>query len=277
MGTLKNKTLFITGASRGIGKAIALKAAADGANIAIIGKTAEPHPKLPGTVFSSAKEVEQAGGRALPLIVDIRFEDQVQAAIEKTVDEFGGIDILVNNASAISLTPTLETTLKRYDLMQQINGRGTFLCSKLCLPHLKSGSNSHILTMAPPINLDPKWFKDHVAYTIAKYNMSMCVLGMAAEFAPYGIAVNALWPKTLIATGAMYAWMASQSEVETAQKHFRTPEIVADAAYEILNRPAQSCTGNFFIDQDVLESAGIKDFSQYAVDPTQGLQQDIFL
>jgi citronellol/citronellal dehydrogenase len=276
MNTLKNKTLFITGASRGIGKAIALRAAA-GANIAILGKTAEPHPKLPGTVFETAKEVEKAGGKALPLVVDIRFEEQVQVAVDKTVREFGGIDILINNASAISLTPTLDTPLKRFDLMYQINGRGTFLCSKLCIPYLKKGSNPHILVMAPPLNLDPKWFKDHLAYTIAKYSMSLCVLGLSAELAKDGIAVNALWPKTLIATDAILAWMSNPSEIENVKQHFRKPEIVADAAYEILQRPSRDCTGNFFIDEEILQSSGTTNFSHYALDPTKALQPDLFL
>jgi citronellol/citronellal dehydrogenase len=271
MGDLKGKTLFITGASRGIGLAIALRAARDGANVAIAAKTTEPHPKLPGTVHTAAKEIEAAGGQALALATDIRFEDQVQAAMAATVARFGGIDILVNNASAISLTGTLETPIKRFDLMMGINTRGTFLCSQACLPHLKRAANPHILTLSPPLNLSPRWFAPHVAYTIAKYGMSLCVLGMAEEFRGAGVAVNALWPRTIIATAALQ--MIPGVDVGRGRK----PEILADAAHWILTQPARAVTGNFFIDEDVLARAGVSDLSAYAVDPKKPLTQDIFL
>jgi citronellol/citronellal dehydrogenase len=272
MADLQGKTLFITGASRGIGKAIALRAAVDGANIAIAAKTAEPHPKLPGTIYSAAGEVEAAGGRALPLQVDIRDEDQVLAAVAKTVETFGGIDVLVNNASAISLTSTLETPMKRFDLMWGVNARGTYLCSQACIPHLRKAANPHILTLSPPLNLDPKWFEHHVAYTIAKYGMSLCVLGMAEEFKPDGIAVNALWPRTVIHTAAL-AMLGGMSPPENCRK----PEIVADAAYAILTRDSRSQTGRFLIDEDVLREAGVSDFEQYAVTPGKPLHPDLFL
>lgn len=271
--SLAGKTLFITGASRGIGKAIALRAAKDGANVAIAAKTKDPHPKLPGTVFTAAEEIDAAGGKGLPCIVDIRFEDQVQAAIDKTVETFGGIDILINNASAISLTNTQATTMKRYDLMNGVNARGTFLCSKLAIPHLRKADNPHILNLSPPLNLDPKWFANNVAYTMAKYGMSMCVLGMAEEFRANGIGVNALWPQTAIATAAVKNVIGGDAMMQRS----RTPEIVSDAAYEILCRPAKECTGNFFIDEQVLAEAGVKDFAKYAVDPSQELIQDFFL
>jgi citronellol/citronellal dehydrogenase len=270
--TLFGKTLFITGGSRGIGKAIALRAAADGANIAIAAKTAEPNPKLPGTIYSAAEEIEAAGGRALPLQVDIRDEAQVQAAVEKTVATFGGIDILVNNASAINLTPTLATPMKRFDLMWGVNGRGTFACSQACLPHLKKGTNPHILTLSPPLNLDPKWFEHHVAYTIAKYGMSLCVLGMAEEFRADGIAVNALWPRTVILTAAL----AMLGGI-TPPRNCRKPEIMADAAHAILTRDSRSYTGHFAIDDDVLRETGVTDFEQYAVAPGEPLHPDLFL
>src|SRR4051794_25584320 len=247
MADLKGKTLFITGASRGIGKAIALRAAADGANVAIAAKTAEPNPKLPGTIYSAAEEIAAAGGRALPLQVDIRDEDQVLAAVARTVETFGGIDILVNNASAISLTPTLETPMKRFDLMWGVNARGTYLCSQACIPHLRKAANPHILTLSPPLNLDPKWFEHHVAYTIAKYGMSLCVLGMAEEFKPDGIAVNALWPRTVILTAAL-AMLGGLTPPESCRK----PEIMADAAHVILTRDSRGDTGNFYIDDEVL-------------------------
>ena len=273
MNTLKGKTLFITGASRGIGKAIALRAAKDGANIAVVAKTKKPHPKLPGTVYTAVEDIESAGGNAIPCITDIRFEDQVQAAIDATVDKFGGIDILVNNASAINLSPTLEIEMKRYDLMFSVNVRGTFLCSKLCIPHLKKAENPHILNLSPPLNLDPKWFKNNLAYTIAKYGMSMCVLGMAEEFRKEGIAVNALWPKTSIATAAVRNLLGGESAV----KHSRKPEIVADAAYLILTKPSRDCTGNFFIDEEILSEHGITDLKKYSVDPNSETYLDFFL
>jgi len=272
MAALQGKTLFITGASRGIGRAIALRAAADGANVAIAAKTAEPHPKLPGTIYSAAEEVEAAGGRALPLQVDIRDEDQVLAAVAKTAETFGGIDVLVNNASAISLTSTLETPMKRFDLMWGVNARGTYLCSQACIPHLRKAANPHILTLSPPLNLDPKWFSHHVAYTMAKYGMSLCVLGMAEELKPDGIAVNALWPRTVIHTAAL-AMLGGITPPENCRK----PEIVADAAYAILTRDSREQTGRFLIDEDVLREAGVSDFEKYAVAPGKPLHPDLFL
>ena len=271
--TLEGKTLFITGASRGIGKAIALRAAKDGANVAIAAKTADPHPKLEGTIYSAAEEIERAGGKALPLTVDIRFEDQIAAAVAKTVETFGGIDILVNNASAIMLTGTLQTPMKRYDLMHQVNARGTFACSQACIPHLLKAQNPHILNISPPLNMSAKWFKNHVAYTMAKYGMSMCVLGMAAEFASKGLAVNALWPRTSIATAAVNNLLGGEQMMQRS----RTPEIMADAAYVIFTRDAKTCTGNFFIDDEVMREAGVTDLERYAVDPSQELLQDFFL
>lgn len=272
MADLGGKTLFITGASRGIGLAIAKRAASDGANIAIAAKTAEPHPTLPGTIYTAAEEIEAAGGKALPLVVDIRYEDQVVEAVEKTVEKFGGIDILVNNASAISLTGTLETPMKRYDLMHQINIRGTYLCSRTCLPYLLKGNNPHILNNSPPLSMKAKWFKNHVAYTMAKYGMSMCVLGMSAELADQGVAVNALWPKTAIATAAMQM-LGGDEAIKTCRK----AEIMADAAHAILTSDSRECTGNFFVDEDVLRNNGVTDFDQYAVDPSQELMPDFFL
>ncbi len=271
--TLEGKTLFITGASRGIGKAIGLRAAKDGANVVIAAKTAEPHPKLDGTIYTAAEELVAAGGKALPLVVDIRFEDQIAAAVAKTVETYGGIDILVNNASAIMLTGTLQTPMKRYDLMHQVNARGTFACSQACLPHLLKAQNPHILNISPPLNMNPRWFKDHVAYTMAKYGMSMCVLGMAGEFARKGVGVNALWPRTSIATAAVQNLLGG----DQMMKQSRTPEIMADAAYAILNRDAKACTGNFFIDDEVLREEGVEDLDQYAVDPSQELVTDFFL
>ncbi len=273
MTSLKNKTLFITGASRGIGKCIGLRAAREGANIVIVAKTAEPHPKLPGTVYTSAEDMKKAGGRALPCVADIRFEDQVQAAVKDAVNEFGGIDIVINDASAISLTPTLETSMKGFDLMFSVNVRGTFLCSKLCIPYLKKAENAHILNLSPPLNLDPKWFQHNLAYTMSKYGMSMCVLGMAEEFRKDGIAVNALWPRTSIATSAVKNLLGG----ETAMKHSRKPEIVADAAYFILTKPSRECTGNFFIDDEVLMENGIADLSKYSSVPDAKLIPDFFL
>jgi citronellol/citronellal dehydrogenase len=270
--SLKGKTLFITGASRGIGLAIALRAARDGANVAIAAKTKDPHPKLPGTIYTAAEEIEKAGGRALPLICDIRFEDQIAAAVAATVTRFGGIDILVNNASAISLTGTEATPMKRYDLMHGINTRGTFATSQACIPHLRKATNPHILNNSPPLNMTAKWFKNHVAYTMAKYGMSMCVLGMSEELRDDGIAVNALWPRTAIATAAM-EMIGGESALQASRK----PEIMADAAHAILVRPSRSCTGNFFIDDEVLRSEGVTDFAQYAVDPKVTPFPDFFL
>jgi citronellol/citronellal dehydrogenase len=271
MPDLNGKTLFISGGSRGIGLAIALRAAKDGANVVIAAKTTEPHPKLPGTIYTAAEEIERAGGRALPVQTDIRDEDQVLRAVEQTVEHFGGIDILVNNASAISLTGTLETPMKRFDLMMGINLRGTYLCSRACLPHLKRAANPHILTLSPPLNLNPRWFGPHVAYTIAKYGMSMCVLGMAEEFKEDGIAVNALWPRTTIATAALQIIPGASPEAG------RTPEIMADAAHHILTRDSRSLTGRFLIDEAVLREAGVGDFARYAVKPGEKLRIDLFL
>jgi citronellol/citronellal dehydrogenase len=253
--------LFITGASRGIGLAIALRAAADGANIAIAAKTTEPHPKLPGTIYTAASEIEAAGGKALPLAVDIRNEEQVAAAIARTVETFGGIDILVNNASAISPTLTPDTDMKRFDLMHQINTRGTFLCSKLCLPHLARSSNGHILMISPPLNMEERWFAPHVAYSIAKYGMSLCVLGLAGELRAQGTAVNALWPRTVIDTAALRIAMAKYDNTE--RRRVRKPQIVADAAYAILTANSREFTGRFCIDEEVLRTAGVTDFSRY--------------
>jgi citronellol/citronellal dehydrogenase len=277
MASLAGRTIFISGGSRGIGLAIALRAARDGANIAIAAKTAEPNPKLPGTIFSAAVEIEQAGGHALPIACDIRDEDAVQAAVQATAQRFGGIDILVNNASAISLTGTLATPMKRYDLMQAVDVRGTFACSQACIPYLqrsaKAGRNPHILTLSPPLNLDPKWFAPHVAYTIAKYGMSMCVLGMAEEFRGDGIGVNALWPRTVIATAALAMLPGVQEQIERTRK----PAIMADAAHAVLLRDARHTTGRFFLDEDVLREAGITDFSIYAMKPGTPLLPDLFL
>ncbi len=270
--SLKGRTLFITGGSRGIGLAIALRAAKDGANIVIAAKTSEPNPKLPGTIHSAAAEIEKAGGRALPLQVDIRDEAAVQAAMAQAAEHFGGIDILVNNASAISLIGTLATPMKRFDLMFAVNVRGTYCCSQACIPYLKKASNPHILTLSPPLNMKPKWFAPHVAYTMAKYGMSMCVLGMAEEFRADGIAVNALWPRTIIATAALAMIPGVKSEMG------RTPEILADAAHVVLNRASRECTGNFFIDDEVLASAGVTDLSRYAVVPgNKRFVPDLFL
>lgn len=270
--TLEGKTLFITGASRGIGKAIALRAARDGANIAIAAKTTDPHPKLPGTIHTAVDEIETAGGHGLACQTDIRFEGQVNAAVEKTVEHFGGIDILVNNASAIFLAGTLDTPMKRYDLMHAVNVRGTFLTTQNCLPHLLKSHNPHVLNIAPPLKMDPKWFGRHVAYTMSKYGMSMCVLGMAEELREQGIALNALWPATVIATAAIENLLGGESVMRRA----RRPAIMADAAYAILARQSRQCTGNFFIDEEVLASEGITDFKDYAVDPSADLLPDIF-
>jgi citronellol/citronellal dehydrogenase len=270
--SLKGKTLFITGASRGIGLAIGLRAARDGANVVIAAKTAEPNPKLPGTVFTAAKEIDDAGGKGLPLVCDIRFEDQVAAAVAKAVETFGGIDILVNNASAISLTGTEHTPMKRYDLMHGINTRGTFVCSQACIPHLKRAANPHILNISPPLLMDTKWFAPHVAYTMAKFGMSMCVLGMAGEFKGT-IGVNALWPRSTIATSAVKNLLGGDSVMRGSRK----PEIMGDAAYVIFNKPAKEFTGNFCIDDEVMHSTGKTDLSEYAVDPTAELLPDFFV
>lgn len=273
MADLKGRTLFITGASRGIGLAIAKRAAADGANVAVAAKTAEPHPKLEGTVYTAAEEIETAGGRALPCVVDIRYQDQVQTAIDRTLETFGGLDILVNNASAIQLTGTLHTDMKRYDLMHHINTRGTFLCSKLAIPHLKQAQNPHVLNLSPPLNMEERWFAPHVAYTMAKFGMSLCVLGMAGEFRSDGIAFNALWPRTAIATAAIRNLMGG----DEAMRRSRKPEIMADAAHWILTRPSRDCTGNFFIDDEVMAKAGVTDLTPYAVDPSADLVPDFFV
>jgi citronellol/citronellal dehydrogenase len=271
--SLAGKTLFVTGASRGIGLAIALRAARDGANVAVAAKTAEPHPKLPGTIYSAAEEIEAAGGHALPLIVDVREEESVMAAVEATVQRFGGIDICVNNASAISLTGVQGTDMKRYDLMHQINARGTFLTSKACLPHLKRAANPHVLMISPPLDMSPRWFGPHVAYTMAKFGMSMCVLGMAEEFRGDGVAFNALWPRTGIATAAIKFALSG----DEGMRRCRTPEIMADAAYAVFNRPAREFSGNFLIDDSFLYAEGERDFDQYRVDPTQPLMPDFFV
>jgi len=269
----KGKTVFITGASRGIGKAIGLRLAREGANIIVTGKTAAPHPKLPGTIFSSAQEMVDAGGKALPIVMDVRFEDQVEEAVEAAVEQFGGIDILVNNASAIQLTPTLQTTMKRYDLMHSVNTRGTFMTSQKCLPHLLKADNPHILNLSPPLNMEERWFAPHVAYTMAKYGMSMCVLGMAGEFRKEGVAVNGLWPKTTIATAAVDNLLGG----DELMRRSRTPDIMGDAAYYILQKPARENTGQFFIDETVLREEGMTDFSGYRVDPDQELMPDFFI
>jgi citronellol/citronellal dehydrogenase len=269
-----NKNVLITGGSRGIGKAIALRLAAEGANIAIAAKTVEPHPKLEGTIFTAAEEIEKAGpGKVLPLQSDIRFEESIQQAVAATVAAFGGIDILVNNASAISLTPTEHTDVKKWDLMHGINVRGTFLVCKACIPHLRNAHNPHILNLSPPLNMDPRWFAPHLAYTMSKYGMSMVVYGLAEELKPYRIAANALWPKTTIATAAVENLLGGDFLIQRS----RTPEIVADAAFHILRRPSFECTGNFFIDEEVLSAEGVTDFTRYAVNPDQKLMNDLFV
>lgn len=270
--TLKNKVIFITGGTRGIGHAIALRAGQDGAKIVITGKTTEPHPKLPGTIYTVAKELRELGAEVLPIKMDIRFDEQVQAAVHETVHKFGGIDILVNNASAIYLAGTLKTPMKRFDLMFDVNVRGTYLASQTCIPHLLKASNPHILNLAPPLNIDPKWFENHCAYTMSKYGMSMCAMGMAAEFKSEGIAVNALWPRTIIATSAI-EMLGGEALVRSARK----PEIVAQAAHWILTQPSRDCTGNFFSDEEVLMKTGISDFSSYAMAPNVPLVPDFFL
>ena len=271
--SFKDKTVIITGASRGIGKAIGLRLAKEGANIVIASKSVEENPKLGGTIYSAAAEMEQAGGKALAVQCDIRFEDQVQNVIDKAVETFGGIDILVNNASAINLSPTEKIEPKRYDLMYDINVRGTFFMSKACIPHLKKSTNAHILNLSPPVNMDMKWFKNHLAYTISKYNMSMIAMGLAAELKQYNIAVNALWPRTTIDTAAVNNLLGG----EMLMKMSRTTDIIADAAFYILSKPATDCTGNTFIDEQVLASEGITDLDKYSVVPGGTLYNDLFV
>ena len=271
--SLSGKTLFVTGASRGIGLAIALRAARDGANVVVAAKTAETHKHLPGTIYSAAEEIEKAGGQALPLIVDVREEASVMAAVEQAVQRFGGIDICVNNASAIQLTGTLATDMKRYDLMNQVNARGTYLTSKACIPHLKRSANPHVLMLSPPLDMNAKWFAGHTAYTMAKFGMSMCVLGMAAEFKADGIAFNALWPRTGIATAAIKFALSG----DEGMARCRTVEIMADAAHAIFEKPAREFTGNFLIDDSFLYAEGTRDFDKYRVDPTQPLMPDFFV
>jgi len=273
MSDFAGKVAFISGASRGIGLAIAVRLAREGAAIAFIAKTAEPHPALPGTVYTAAAEIEAAGGRALAIVGDVRSDEQVVAAVERAVAEFGGIDIVVNNASAIDLSPTDSLAMKRYDLMQDINTRGTFLVSKTCIPHLRSAENPHILTLSPPLDLRPRWFGANLGYAISKYGMSMCTLGLAVELAEDGIAVNSLWPRTTIATAAVQNLLGG----EAALAHARRPEIVADAACEILRRPSRECTGNFFVDDEVLAQAGVTDLSGYSYTQAADLFGDIFL
>ena len=273
MGKFSGKTIFITGGSRGIGKAIALRLATEGANIAIAAKSVEENPKLGGTIFSAAKEIEDAGGKALPVQCDIRFEDQIEHAVQQTVDTFGGIDILINNASAISLTPVETTTIKSFDLMHDINVRGTFFVSKACIPFLKKGSNPHILNLSPPINMDKKWLKSHVAYTMSKYNMSMIALGLAGELKQFGIAANTLWPRTTIATAAVKNLLGGEMLINMSRK----PDIVADAVFYILQRPSGECTGNSFIDEAILAEEGITDLDKYSVVPGGKLYTDLFL
>jgi citronellol/citronellal dehydrogenase len=271
--SLTGKTVFITGGSRGIGKAIALRLAQEGANIAIAAKTAEPHPKLEGTIYSVAAEIEAVGAKALPLQVDIRDEEGVKKAVAQAAETFGGIDILINNASAINLTPTESIEPKRFDLMHGINVRGTFFTCQACIPHLKKSRNGHILNLSPPLNLSPKWFAPHLAYTMSKYGMSMIVLGLAGELKKYGIGVNALWPRTTIATAAVQNLLGGDFIVQRSRK----PDIVADAAYMVLKKNAAECTGNFFFDEDVLREEGVTDFTPYAVNPEQPLMLDIFI
>ena len=272
-GVWGGRTVFITGASRGIGKAIGLRLAKEGANIVVAAKSIEENPKLGGTIFSAATEMEQAGGKALAVQCDIRFEDQIKNAVDKAVETFGGIDILINNASAIALTPAEQTTPKQFDLMHDINVRGTFFVSQACIPHLKKSSNAHVLTLSPPINLSAKWFGSHVAYTMAKYNMTMIALGLAEELKKYKIASNALWPKTTIATAAVKNLLGGDVLIKMS----RHPEIIAEAAYHILSKPSAECTGNTFIDEEVLALAGIDDLSEYAVVPGGQLYPDLFL
>ncbi|MBR3192904.1 NAD(P)-dependent oxidoreductase [Bosea sp. (in: a-proteobacteria)] len=271
--SLKGKTLFITGGSRGIGLAIAIKAARDGANVTIAAKTAEPHPKLEGTIYTAAAEIEAAGGKCLPLMVDVRDEQSVTEAIAKTAQTFGGLDIVVNNASAISLTNTQMTDMKRFDLMHQINTRGTFMVSKYAIPHLEKAENPHILMLSPPLDMKMRWFAPHLAYTMAKYGMSLCVLGLAGELAPKGIAVNALWPRTTVATAAVKNLLGGDKMVQAS----RTPEMLADAAYMVFNKPSRSFSGNFLIDDNFMAGEGVTDFTSYRVDPSVPLMPDFFV
>jgi citronellol/citronellal dehydrogenase len=274
MPGLEGKTIFVSGGSRGIGLAIALRAARDGANVALIAKTAEPHPKLEGTVHTAAEAIEEAGGQALAIVGDIRHEDQVEAAVEQTVDRFGGIDVAINNASAINLAGTEALEMKRYDLMQDINTRGTFVVSKHCIPHLRRAEHPHVLTLSPPLSLDPKWAQHHVGYTIGKYGMSLCTLGMAEEFRDDGIAFNSLWPRTIVATAAVQNLLGG----DEAMARSRRPEIVADSAYAVLTRPSRECTGNFFLCEDVLAEDGVTDLSAYSYGGSEGgLQPDLFV
>ncbi|APZ50849.1 SDR family oxidoreductase [Salipiger abyssi] len=268
--SLNGKTILITGASRGIGLEIALRAAHDGANIVVAAKTAEPNPKLEGTIHSAAEEIRKAGGQALPLVLDVRDDDAIAATVAEAAETFGGIDVLINNASAINLSKTPDLPMKRFDLMHQINVRGTFAMTQACYPHLARAENPHVLVLSPPLNMVPQWFGDHCGYTMSKFGMSMCVLGMAEEFRGAGIGINALWPATLIYTAAMNLVGADPSTC-------RSPRIVADAAYEILTRDAADCTGNFFLDEEVLGAAGISDFSDYAMTPGAALQKDLFV
>ncbi|NML19791.1 NAD(P)-dependent oxidoreductase [Pseudoflavitalea sp. G-6-1-2] len=271
---LENKTVLITGGSRGIGKAIAIRLAKEGANISIVGKTTEPHPKLEGTIYSAAEEIAAAGpGKVLPIAGDIRYEDSIRNIVETTVGAFGGIDILINNASAINLSATEQVEPKRWDLMHGINVRGTFFMSQACIPFLKKAHNPHILNLSPPLNMDPNWFSKHLAYTMSKYGMSMVILGLAEELKPHRIAANALWPKTTIATAAVQNLLGGDFLIQRS----RTPEIVADAAVHILKQPSYECTGNFFVDEEVLMKEGVTDFTKYAVNPDQKLMQDLFL
>lgn len=274
MGDLTGKTMIVSGGSRGIGLAIAVKAAADGANVALLAKTAEPHPKLPGTIYTAAEETEAAGGKALPIVGDVRDDGSVEAAVAQTVETFGGIDICLNNASAIDLRPTSEIEMKRYDLMQDINCRGTFLLSKQCIPHLREAENPHILTLSPPINLNPRWAGGHLAYAIAKYGMSLCTLGLAEELKGDGIAANSLWPRTIVATAAVQNLLGG----DEAMAHSRKPEIMADAAAAIFARPSSEASGNFYIDDEVLAEEGVTDLAIYGYGGDEAdLQPDIFL
>jgi citronellol/citronellal dehydrogenase len=272
-GPLANKTLFITGASRGIGLAIALRAARDGANVAVAAKTVAPHPKLEGTIHTAAEAIEQAGGKALPLVLDVREEDQVKAALDRTAATFGGIDIVVNNASAIQLTPTTQTDMKRFDLMHAVNGRGTFMVSKYAIPYLEKAANPHILMLSPPLDMKEKWFAPHLAYSMAKYGMSLCVLGLAGELRGSGIAVNALWPRTAIATAAVRNLLGGEATIRASRK----PEILADAAWRIVQKPSRDFTGHFLIDDTFLAGEGVTDFDPYRVDPGQPLFMDFFV